>query len=64
LKKIFNFSQAKRGVRTHNDDYPDYTELKLSDAFMDIEGLKLTGIDKIPLEKLESGFNWKKGGFK
>jgi hypothetical protein len=39
------------------DDYPDYTELKLSDAFMDIEGLKLTGIDKIPLELIVLVYN-------
>jgi len=36
---------------------PDYTELKLSDAFMDIEGLKLTGIDKIPLELVVQVYN-------
>jgi len=39
------------------DPYPDYTELKLSDAFMDIEGLKSTGIDKIPLELIVQVYN-------
>jgi len=43
------------------DDYPDYTELKLSDAFMDIEGLKLTGIDKIPLELIVPVYNINQG---
>ncbi len=38
------------------DDYPDYTELKLSNAFMDIEGLKST-IDKIPLELIAPVYN-------
>jgi len=32
------------------DEYPDYKELKLSDAFMDVEGLKTANTDKIPLE--------------
>jgi hypothetical protein len=39
------------------DKYPDYTELKLSDAFMDIEGLKLTDADKIPLELIVPVYN-------
>ncbi|WP_461255318.1 Rpn family recombination-promoting nuclease/putative transposase [Treponema sp. R80B11-R83G3] len=39
------------------DPYPDYSELKLSDAFMDIECLKLTGIDKIPLELIVPVYN-------
>jgi hypothetical protein len=39
------------------DQYPDYKELKLSDAFMDVEGLKLTGIDKIPLELIVQVYN-------
>jgi hypothetical protein len=39
------------------DQLPDYKELKLSDAFMDIEGLKLTGIDKIPLELIVQVYN-------
>jgi len=43
------------------DEYPDYTELKLSDAFMDIEGLKLTGIDKVPLELIVSVYNINQG---
>jgi len=32
------------------DEYPDYAELKLSDAFMNVEGIKQKGIEKIPLE--------------
>jgi len=43
------------------DEYPDYTELRLSDAFMDIEGLKLTGIDKIPLELIVPVYNINQG---
>ena len=39
------------------DPYPDYTELKLSEAFMDVEGLKLTGVDKIPLELIVQVYN-------
>jgi hypothetical protein len=39
------------------DEYPDYKELKLSDAFMDIEGLKSAGIDKIPLELIVQVYN-------
>jgi hypothetical protein len=39
------------------DEYPDYKELKLSDAFMDIEGLKLIGVDKIPLELIVQVYN-------
>jgi hypothetical protein len=43
------------------DEYPDYKELKLSDAFMGIEGLKLTGIDKIPLELIVQVYNINRG---
>jgi hypothetical protein len=39
------------------DDYPDYSELKLSDMFMDVEGLKLTGNEKIPLELIVQVYN-------
>jgi len=39
------------------DPYPDYTELKLSEAFMDIEGLKLAGNDKMPLELIVQVYN-------
>jgi len=38
-------------------DYPDYSELKLSDAFMDVKGLKLKGVDKIPLELIAQVYN-------
>ena len=39
------------------EPYPDYAELKLSDAFMDIEGLKVAGIDKVPLELIVQVYN-------
>jgi predicted transposase/invertase (TIGR01784 family) len=39
------------------DEYPDYSELKLSDMFMDVEGLKLTGNEKIPLELIVQVYN-------
>jgi predicted transposase/invertase (TIGR01784 family) len=37
--------------------YPDYKELKLSDAFKNIEGLKLTDANKIPLELIVQVYN-------
>jgi len=39
------------------DPYPDYTEMKLSSSFMSVEGLKLAGIDKIPLELIVQVYN-------
>jgi len=39
------------------ENYPDYAELKLSDAFMDVEGLKPAGIDKLPLELIVQVYN-------
>jgi len=39
------------------ENYPDYKELKLSDAFKDIEGLKLSGHDVIPLELIVHVYN-------
>jgi predicted transposase/invertase (TIGR01784 family) len=39
------------------EDYPDYSELKLSKAFMDVKGLKLKGLDKIPLELIAQVYN-------
>ncbi|MCL2802253.1 MAG: Rpn family recombination-promoting nuclease/putative transposase, partial [Treponema sp.] len=39
------------------DPFPDYRELKLSDAFMDIQGLKRIEPDKIPLELIVHVFN-------
>ena len=39
------------------DPYPDYSELKLSDAFMDIEGLKMADAGKIPLELIVPVYN-------
>jgi predicted transposase/invertase (TIGR01784 family) len=39
------------------DPYPDYSELKLSDSFMDIEGLKPAKDRKIPLELVVQVYN-------
>ena len=39
------------------ESYPDYSELKLSNAFMDVKGLKLKDIDKIPLELIVQVYN-------
>jgi hypothetical protein len=39
------------------DRYPDYTELKLSDMFKDIEGLIKTGNDRLPLELVVQVYN-------
>jgi hypothetical protein len=39
------------------DEYPEYSELKLSDMFMDVKGLKQTGNDKIPLELIVQVYN-------
>jgi hypothetical protein len=39
------------------DPYPDYNELRLSDAFMDIEGLKPAEGRKIPLELVVQVYN-------
>jgi len=39
------------------DEYPDYSELKLSGAFLNVEGIKLAGIDKIPLELIVQVYN-------
>ncbi|MCL2801174.1 MAG: Rpn family recombination-promoting nuclease/putative transposase [Treponema sp.] len=43
------------------DPFPDYRELKLSDAFMDIQGLKRIEPDKLPLELIVHVFNIKQG---
>jgi hypothetical protein len=43
------------------EDYPDYSELKLSDAFMDVKGLKLEGIKKMPLELITQVYNINQG---
>jgi hypothetical protein len=37
--------------------YPDYTELKLSGAFKNVEDLKLTGGNKLPLELIVQVYN-------
>ena len=39
------------------EEYPEYTELKLSNMFMEVEGLKQTGIEKIPLELIVQVYN-------
>jgi len=39
------------------EDYDDYKELKLSDAFKDVEGLKLSERDTIPLELIVQVYN-------
>jgi predicted transposase/invertase (TIGR01784 family) len=43
------------------EEYPDYSELKLSDAFMDVKGLKIKGIEKIPLELIAQVYNINQG---
>jgi len=43
------------------DEYPDYKELKLSDAFMDVEELKTANTDKIPLELIVPVYNINQG---
>jgi hypothetical protein len=40
-----------------SDPYPDYAELKLSDMFMDIEGIKPAGVNKMPLELIVQVYN-------
>jgi predicted transposase/invertase (TIGR01784 family) len=62
-KKVYR----KRMVKIHEpefivlyngtDPYPDYGELRLSDAFMDIEGLKPVKDHKIPLELVVQVYN-------
>jgi len=39
------------------DEYPDYSELKLSGAFLNVDGIKPAGIDKIPLELIVQVYN-------
>jgi len=39
------------------ENYDDYKELKLSDAFKDVEDLKLSGRDTIPLELIVQVYN-------
>jgi len=43
------------------DEYPDHSELKLSDAFMNVEGLKQTNHDKVPLELIVQVYNINQG---
>ena len=44
-----------------NDPYPDHKELRLSDAFMDVTGLKLSDSDKLPLELIVNVYNINQG---
>jgi len=44
-----------------NEPFVDHKELKLSDAFMDIQGLKLTKSDKQPLELIVNVYNINQG---
>jgi hypothetical protein len=39
------------------DEYPDYSELKLSDMFMEVEDLCAISTDKIPLELIVQVYN-------
>jgi len=39
------------------DEYPDYSELKLSEMFMEVEGLKQASTEKIPLELIVQVYN-------
>jgi len=43
------------------DEYPDYSELKLSNAFLNVEGLKQAGLDKTPLELIVQVYNINQG---
>jgi len=43
------------------DEYPDHSELKLSDAFMNVDGLKQTNPDKLPLELIVQVYNINQG---
>jgi hypothetical protein len=62
-KKIYHTSLMKipepEFIVLYNgtDPYPDYSELRLSDAFMDIEGLKPAKDRKIPLELVVKVYN-------
>jgi len=43
------------------DEYPDHSELKLSDAFMNVDGLKQNAIDNLPLELIVQVYNINQG---
>jgi len=44
-----------------NEKFPDRKELRLSDAFMDIQGLKSSEADKLPLELIVTVYNINQG---
>jgi len=44
-----------------NETFPEYKELRLSDAFMDVQGLKQTETDKQPLELIVHVYNINQG---
>ena len=44
-----------------NDPFPDHQELRLSDAFMDAQGLKLSGAGECPLELIVNVYNINQG---
>jgi len=44
-----------------NDPIPDHIELRLSDAFMDVQGLKQSESDKFPLELIVQVYNINQG---
>jgi len=44
-----------------NEPFPDHKELRLSDAFMDVHGLKLSDSDKLPLELIVQVYNINQG---
>jgi len=57
-KKLIKIPRPKFIVLYNGiEKYPDYSELKLSDAFMDVKGLKIKSPDKIPLELIVQVYN-------
>ena len=44
-----------------NDPFPDHQELRLSDAFMDVQGLKLSESNEPPLELIVNVYNINQG---
>jgi len=44
-----------------NEEFPDYKKLRLSDAFMDTQGLKLSELDEKPLELIVHVYNINQG---
>ncbi|MCL2806021.1 MAG: Rpn family recombination-promoting nuclease/putative transposase [Treponema sp.] len=44
-----------------NESFPDHKELRLSDAFMDVQGLKLSDNEELPLELIVQVYNINQG---